>query len=177
MERLANMVHPIMAKRKWRVGSMREFFPKSAGLQGLNQNRGQVVRIRLRRPRSPDAFMPWEHCLGTTLHELVHNEIGPHNKKFYAMLEELWGEAEALMDKGWHGFDKPGSAFANGLGLGGGAGGSAGTDGGGGGGGGGFGSAGKGARMRDCAGNGDKPLSREGRRRAATAAATVRVVL
>jgi hypothetical protein len=30
----------------------------------------------------------------------VHIAIGPHNASFYKMLDELWEEAEALMDKG-----------------------------------------------------------------------------
>ena len=34
------------------------------------------------------------------LHELAHIEIGPHNQKFYSLLDSLWSEAEELMDKG-----------------------------------------------------------------------------
>ena len=34
------------------------------------------------------------------LHELAHIEVGPHNQKFYSLLDELWSEAEELMDKG-----------------------------------------------------------------------------
>ena len=32
----------------------------------------------------------YNDVLGTVLHELVHIEIGPHNAKFYKMLDELW---------------------------------------------------------------------------------------
>lgn len=35
------------------------------------------------------------------LHELVHMEIGPHNAKFYKMLDELRDECEKLMREGW----------------------------------------------------------------------------
>jgi len=43
--------------------------------------------------------------------QLCHNEISPHNAAFYKLLDELWGEAEDLMDKGitgsGQGFDAP----------------------------------------------------------------------
>jgi len=31
------------------------------------------------------------------LHELCHNEIGPHNKLFFKLLDEITLECEALM--------------------------------------------------------------------------------
>lgn len=34
------------------------------------------------------------------LHELVHMEIGPHNAKFYKMLDELRDECEKLIREG-----------------------------------------------------------------------------
>jgi hypothetical protein len=61
---------------------------------------GDTIAIRLRRVRSDDSFFDFHHVLGTMLHELCHIVHGPHNDKFYALLDELWGEAEALMDKG-----------------------------------------------------------------------------
>lgn len=43
--------------------------------------------------------------------QLVHNQISPHNAAFYKLLDELWGEAEDLMDRGitgsGQGFDAP----------------------------------------------------------------------
>lgn len=39
-------------------------------------------------------FYPFEHILGTLLHELTHMSIGPHNSQFYALLDVLWTEAE-----------------------------------------------------------------------------------
>lgn len=43
--------------------------------------------------------------------QLCHNEISAHNAAFYKLLDELWGEAEELMDKGitgsGAGFDAP----------------------------------------------------------------------
>ena len=47
-----------------------------------------------------DSFFDFQHALGTMLHELCHIVHGPHNAQFYALLDELRGEAEALIDKG-----------------------------------------------------------------------------
>lgn len=63
-------------------------------------HRGQEVKIRLRPAGSQAAFYDWNHVLGTMLHELCHNRIGPHNAEFYKLLDDLWTEAEELMDKG-----------------------------------------------------------------------------
>jgi predicted metal-dependent hydrolase len=34
--------------------------------------------------------------LEVMLHELCHNEFGPHSASFYKLLDELWDEFEAL---------------------------------------------------------------------------------
>ena len=39
------------------------------GLLGMNVNRGQKILIRLRQPSDKTSFFPWEHLLGTMLHE------------------------------------------------------------------------------------------------------------
>lgn len=43
--------------------------------------------------------------------QLCHIIIGPHNAAFYKLLDELWSEAEDLMDRGitgsGQGFDAP----------------------------------------------------------------------
>ena len=39
----------------------------------------------MRPAHSPTSFYPYEHTLGTMLHELVHMAISPHNAKFYAV--------------------------------------------------------------------------------------------
>eukprot|EP00958_Prasinococcus_capsulatus_P001052 scaffold98_cov307-Prasinococcus_capsulatus_cf.AAC.14 len=111
LERIAKQVQPIMRKRGWRVCKLSEFYPRSANLLGLNVNAGQEVKLRLRKPNNDKAFFPYEFCLGTMLHELVHNAIGPHNRQFYAMLDELRDECTLLMHKGitgtGQGFDGP----------------------------------------------------------------------
>jgi hypothetical protein len=96
----ASQVQPIMRKRQWRVPLLSEFMPRNPNLLGLNVNRGQEIKIRLRPHHSPNAFFPFDHILGTMLHELVHIVHGPHNANFYKLLEELTAECEELMAKG-----------------------------------------------------------------------------
>eukprot|EP00960_Hanusia_phi_P018723 552278-Hanusia_phi.AAC.1 len=94
----AKQVEPIMVKRKWRVGTLREFLPQNRSLLGLNVNRGETISIRLRA--SSSSFLEYSHILGTLLHELAHISVGPHNERFYALLEELEQEAASLIAKG-----------------------------------------------------------------------------
>lgn len=61
--------------------------PVNKALLGLNINRGAEIRIRLRDSES--TFFPYEHVLGTMLHELAHMARGPHDAQFYAVLDEL----------------------------------------------------------------------------------------
>jgi hypothetical protein len=83
-----------MTKRHWRVGLLTEFMPTTPELLGLNINHGQEIRIRLRHFHARDAFMEFEEVLGTLLHELVHIVHGPHDAKFYALLDEIRTECE-----------------------------------------------------------------------------------
>jgi hypothetical protein len=99
LEKAAWQVQPIMRKRQWTVKQLSEFLPSNPNLLGLNVNRGAEVKIRLRRA-GDGGFYDFNHVLGTMLHELVHIVHGPHNAAFYKLLDELWEEAEALMDKG-----------------------------------------------------------------------------
>eukprot|EP00850_Spirogloea_muscicola_P023449 SM000358S13174 [mRNA] locus=s358:40711:41415:+ [translate_table: standard] len=89
LEDAAAQVQPIMRARRWRVALLTEFSPRNASLLGLNVNGGQEVRIRLRRPGRDSDFFPYEHVLGTLLHELVHIEHGPHDAKFYKLLDDI----------------------------------------------------------------------------------------
>ena len=60
---------------------------------GLNVGGGgggtREIKLRLRNAYSKDSFLPYTNILGTMLHELCHNHIGPHNESFYGLLEEL----------------------------------------------------------------------------------------
>eukprot|EP00929_Paragymnodinium_shiwhaense_P073869 TRINITY_DN37751_c0_g1_i1.p1 TRINITY_DN37751_c0_g1~~TRINITY_DN37751_c0_g1_i1.p1 ORF type:complete len:394 (+),score=64.61 TRINITY_DN37751_c0_g1_i1:98-1279(+) len=73
---------------------------------------GEKISVRLRVDQKSKAFQDYDYCLGTMLHELVHIVHGPHNAKFYALLDELTAECEELMNRGiggsGSGFDAPG---------------------------------------------------------------------
>jgi hypothetical protein len=100
MHRVAKQVSPIMKKRGWKVKSLIEIFPKDESLQGYNRNRGELIALRLRSHRSSSTILPWEHVLGTMLHELSHIIFGPHDQKFYNLLDELTKECDELQSRG-----------------------------------------------------------------------------
>ncbi|KAG8380235.1 hypothetical protein BUALT_Bualt07G0172200 [Buddleja alternifolia] len=100
LERVAKQVQPIMRKRKWKVTILSEFCPSNPSLLGFNIGGGAEVKLRLRRPNNQWDFFPYEQILDTMLHELCHNEHGPHNADFYNLLDEIRKECEELMAKG-----------------------------------------------------------------------------
>ncbi|KAG5538071.1 hypothetical protein RHGRI_025230 [Rhododendron griersonianum] len=112
LQNIAKQVQPIMRKRKWKVRILSEFCPGNPSLLGLNIGGGSEVKIRLRRPNNELDFFPYNQILDTMLHELCHNEYGPHNTQFYNLLDEIRKECEELMAKGitgtGQGFDLPG---------------------------------------------------------------------
>ncbi|XP_044496070.1 DNA-dependent metalloprotease WSS1-like [Mangifera indica] len=112
LEKVAKQVQPIMGKRKWKVKILSEFCPSNPSLLGLNIGGGAEVKLRLRRPDRDWDFFPCEQILDTMLHELCHNEYGPHNADFYRLLDEIRKECDELMAKGitgtGKGFDLPG---------------------------------------------------------------------
>ncbi|KAJ1889828.1 hypothetical protein LPJ66_007825 [Kickxella alabastrina] len=101
--RLSAQVRPLMQARNWHVHCLKEFLPTNPSLLGLNINRGQEIRIRLRPQSHRDQFLEYEELLGTLLHELVHIVHGPHDNMFYRLLDELKTEMELLMAKGYTG--------------------------------------------------------------------------
>ncbi|TVY18388.1 DNA-dependent metalloprotease WSS1 [Lachnellula arida] len=103
LKKIASLVKPIMRARNWRVGVLTEFYPDTQNLLGLNVNKGQQILLRLRYPGDKNQFIPHEQVVDTMLHELSHNEIGPHNKAFHALWDQLRKEYEALISKGYTG--------------------------------------------------------------------------
>mmetsp|Transcript_9774 Transcript_9774/g.25647 ORF Transcript_9774/g.25647 Transcript_9774/m.25647 type:complete len:377 (+) Transcript_9774:60-1190(+) len=99
LEKVCWQVQPIMQRRMWKVPLVREFIPRSKNLLGLNKNMGEEICIRLRQSRQ-DLLFPFESILGTMLHELVHIVHGPHNAKFYALLDELIAECDNDVARG-----------------------------------------------------------------------------
>ncbi|KAJ3102592.1 hypothetical protein HDU96_009581 [Phlyctochytrium bullatum] len=110
LRRVASMVKPLMKKRSWTLPILREFYPSNPALLGLNINHGQEIRLRLRHPANEARFLDFESVLGTMLHELTHNAIGPHNAQFYKYLDDLSAELAVHRAEGWQGegFDAPG---------------------------------------------------------------------
>ena len=103
LERVCRTVQPVMKARRFRVPLCREYMPRNAHEWGRNWNRGQRIEIRLRKKVTDDHFLPFDFILGTMLHELTHNVHGPHDAKFYKLLDELQDECEAFMAKGIEG--------------------------------------------------------------------------
>ncbi|CAM8985284.1 unnamed protein product [Rhodiola kirilowii] len=112
LEKISKQVQPIMRKRQWRVQLLSEFCPSNPSLMGLNVGGGVEVKLRLRRPNRDWDFLPYDQVLDTMLHELCHNDIGPHNADFYKLWDQIRKECEELMAKGvtgtGEGFDLPG---------------------------------------------------------------------
>ena len=78
LEKTAWQVQPIMRKRGWKVQELCEMKPEQRDRVGDNLNMGQRVRLKLRKNNSGDWF-DYDHVVLVMLHELCHNDIGPHN--------------------------------------------------------------------------------------------------
>lgn len=88
LHKVAIQVAPLMRKHNLKVGLLREFHPKDPRLLGLNVNGGQKILLRLRPAHDLRSFLSFDDVVGTMLHEMVHNKIGPHNALFYKLLNE-----------------------------------------------------------------------------------------
>ena len=115
LEKTAWQVQPIMRKRGWKVKELTEMKPEQRDRVGDNLNAGQRVRLKLRTLEG--GWYDYEHVVLVMLHELVHNEIGPHNKAFFKLLDEITVECEELMAKGvggtGAGFDAKGTKLGH----------------------------------------------------------------
>ncbi|KAF2435777.1 WLM-domain-containing protein [Tothia fuscella] len=104
LRKIASCVKPIMRKRGWRVGELKEFYPiEEKNLLGVNQNHGAAISLRLRQPYDKTVFLDFDRVLDTMLHELVHNVIGPHDESFQRLWDELREEWQTLKGKGFTG--------------------------------------------------------------------------
>ena len=116
LEKTAWQVQPIMRKRGWKVAELCEMKPEQRDRVGDNLNMGQRVRLKLRKNNKGDWF-DYEHVVLVMLHELVHNDIGPHNSKFFKLLDEITVECETLMASGiggsGAGFDAKGTKLGH----------------------------------------------------------------
>lgn len=91
----------VMRAHGWNVGALKEMDPndpqtvklvQSGGcLLGYNENAGARIYLRLRTD-DLSAFRPYRQVINTLLHELAHNEIGPHLEPFWALFAVLKAE-------------------------------------------------------------------------------------
>ena len=86
---------PIMRQRGWPVVRVAEFYPRSAGLQGMNTNHGELIQLRCRSHTNKSELLPYAHIMAVMLHELCHCAIGPHNAQFWALYKELVTQYES----------------------------------------------------------------------------------
>jgi len=103
LQKACNHVEKVMKRRNWTVMVVREFIPTDPNLVGLNENGGEIISVRVRKGSAKSLekstakslnFYPYEHIVGTLLHELVHIEHGPHAGPFYKLLEQITTECE-----------------------------------------------------------------------------------
>lgn len=78
------------------VGHMTELLPwESPKLLGLNENRGQTIRLRLRTDDA-EGFRDYKTTRAILLHELAHNDIGDHPPEFKILNSKLNAELAAF---------------------------------------------------------------------------------
>ncbi|KAJ9227431.1 hypothetical protein DTO169C6_72 [Paecilomyces variotii] len=103
LRKVASLVKPIMRQRGWRVGILCEMYPKERHLLGLNYDHGRKICLRLRHPSDERQFLGLEEVVDTMLHELCHNNIGPHNSEFHKLWDQLRDEYTTLKIRGYTG--------------------------------------------------------------------------
>lgn len=100
LKNIAHSVSYLMKEYQFKVGSLVEFYPRDKKLLGMNVNKGMKIMLRLRNPEDEFQFLPRESIMGTMLHELTHNMLGPHDNKFYKKLDELSGRQWTIEQQG-----------------------------------------------------------------------------
>ncbi|KAM3429112.1 hypothetical protein NHJ13734_008311 [Beauveria thailandica] len=93
---IISAVKPIMRNHRWHVGELAEFYPDEDNLLGLNVNHGRQIFLRLRYHDDKTRLARFDQVLDTMLHELCHNDIGPHNAAFHALWDKLRDEHMTL---------------------------------------------------------------------------------
>ncbi|SCU85444.1 LADA_0D07536g1_1 [Lachancea dasiensis] len=100
LKEVAHLVSLLMRENGMKVGELVEFYPRDGRLLGMNVNRGAKIMLRLREAHDENRFLSREQVMGTMLHELVHNECGPHNAAFYQRLDVLTGRQWVIEQRG-----------------------------------------------------------------------------
>jgi hypothetical protein len=81
-------IRTIMKQREWRVTTLKELHPKERTILGYNQNRGEVIALRLRTPLL-DGFNSYNEIIKVMLHELAHMVFSEHDENFHRLDREL----------------------------------------------------------------------------------------
>jgi DNA-dependent metalloprotease WSS1 len=64
------------------------------------QRKSHTIHLRLRHPTDHSKFLLYEDVAGTMAHELAHCEHGPHNDKFFKLMDEILEQHAVLMASG-----------------------------------------------------------------------------
>lgn len=96
MTHIMQRLELLLESREWYINHLKEFYPRSLRLLGLNVQKGKEICIRFRVPGSKSQFLPFSEVMCTVLHELVHCVYSRHDKSFWEMYGRLVAECEVL---------------------------------------------------------------------------------
>ncbi|KAH9578907.1 WLM domain [Trypanosoma melophagium] len=96
MQQLQIRGHAILSAHHWKIKHLKEFYPRSARLLGLNVNKGDEVCVRFRAPGAKQTFLPFHEVLCTLIHEIAHCKYSRHDKYFWQLYAQLAVESERL---------------------------------------------------------------------------------
>jgi hypothetical protein len=74
----------IMKEREWRVSKLIELHPSEKTILGYNQNKGQIIALRLRTDEL-DGFRLYSSIVNVLLHELAHMIFSDHDAHFHQL--------------------------------------------------------------------------------------------
>jgi hypothetical protein len=122
LTRIHNEFYPIIERRGYSVLSLSEMCCCGDGLDydeskkrkrklrkvGLNilgynvthPNRTHTIHLRLRDVRNHDRLLSYEEVAGTMAHELAHCVHGPHDARFYKLMDEIQEQHAVFMVRG-----------------------------------------------------------------------------
>nr|CCC95964.1 unnamed protein product [Trypanosoma congolense IL3000] len=89
LQRLVTVGEVILSSNGWKINHLKEFYPRSARLYGLNLNKGEEVCVRFRYPGQKVLFLPFEEVLYILLHEIAHCKYTKHDKNFWKLHADL----------------------------------------------------------------------------------------
>ena len=87
----------IMKNREWRVTRLIELHPNEKTILGYNQNKGQIIALRLRLD-DLSGFRDYSSIIKVMLHELAHMIFSEHDQHFHA-LDRLLNQEYARYSK------------------------------------------------------------------------------